>query len=184
VRGFRGRTLVIVGAVLVLAACSSSSKSSTTTTTLAKSSTTTTTLAKASANGGSVLASTTTTTSGAAGTAALKVVTNAMLGKQIMVAASGKTLYLYMPDGTSTTSKVPAGLKAAWPAVTISGAPAIGAGLDKTKLAVETQPDGTKQVSYNGHLLYTFSGDAGPGTASGEGLGDIWFVLSPAGAKA
>ena len=42
---------------------------------------------------------------------------------------------------------------------------------------------GTSQVSYNGHLLYTFVGDKAPGDAVGQGLGGIWFVLSPAGEK-
>src|SRR5712691_6391298 len=95
--------LVIDGAVMAVAACSSSSKSS---------------------------ASTSTTLASAA-TATLAVVTNTRLAKQIIVDGSGKTVYLYMPDGTSTTSKVPAGLKAAWPALTVSGAPTVGAGLEK-----------------------------------------------------
>ena len=159
-RAWRGRALVIVGAVVAVAACGSSSKPSTP---AAPASTSTTYNAYPSA-------STTTTTSGPAATptTTLKVVKNTKLG-QIIVAASGKTVYLYVPDGTSTTSNVPAGIKAAWPAVTVSGAAAVGAGLDKAKLAVETQPDGTKQVSYGGHLLYTFTGDSGPGAASGQG---------------
>jgi predicted lipoprotein with Yx(FWY)xxD motif len=88
-----------------------------------------------------------------------------------------------MPDGTSTTSKVPAALKSVWPAVTVSDTSTVGAGLDKTKIAVHPQTDGTKQVAYNGHLLYTFQGDAASGSANGERLGGIWFVLSPAGIK-
>jgi predicted lipoprotein with Yx(FWY)xxD motif len=172
-RSWRRSTLVIVGAVVALAACGSSSKSST------SSSSSATTSPGYNAYPSTSVSS---TTSVAPATATLKVAKNTKLG-QLIVAASGKTVYLYMPDGTSTTSKVPAGLKGAWPAVTVSGTAAVGAALDSAKLAVETQPDGTKQVSYNGHLLYTFSGDAGPGTASGQGLGGIWFVLSPAGAK-
>ena len=88
-----------------------------------------------------------------------------------------------MPDGTSTTSKVPSTLKVVWPAVTVTGTPTVGSGLDKSKLTVETQPNGTKQVSYDGHLLYTFQGDLKSGTANGQGLGGIWFVLTPAGVK-
>ena len=164
---------------MALSACSSSSKSSTSTTTAAGAGTSTTSSAY-----NSYPSASTSTTLASAATATLAVVTNTKLGKQIIVDGSGKTVYMYMPDGTSTTSKVPAGLKAAWPAVTVSGTPTVGAGLDKAKLAGDTQPDGTKQVAYNGHLLYTFQGDSGPGAASGEGLGGIWFVLSPAGTKA
>jgi hypothetical protein len=32
------------------------------------------------------------------------------------------------------------------------------------------------QVAYNGHPLYTYSGDSAPGQANGEGFGNIWFV--------
>lgn len=164
----------LVGTAVLLAACSSSSKSST-------SKTTTTPAPVVSTTSSSP--STSTPSTSVAAHATLAVVTNSKLGKQIIVAASGKTVYLYVPDGTSTTSKVPAALKSVWPAVTASGTSTVGASLDKTKLAVDPQPDGTKQVAYNGHLLYTFQGDAAPGSASGERLGGIWFVLSPAGTK-
>jgi predicted lipoprotein with Yx(FWY)xxD motif len=88
---------------------------------------------------------------------------------------------MFQPDGASTSSQVPANIKANWPAVT--GAATVGAGLDQSKIAVQPQSDGTNQVMYNGHLLYTFVGDSKPGDAAGQGLGGIWFVLSPAGEK-
>jgi predicted lipoprotein with Yx(FWY)xxD motif len=65
----------------------------------------------------------------------------------------------------------------------VTGAATVGAGLDQTKVAVQMQSDGTSQVMYNGHLLYTFVGDTKPGDATGQGLGGIWFVLSSAGEK-
>jgi len=165
--------VVLVGAVVMAAACSSSSKSSTSTTTTAA--------------GVSTSTSPTPSSGPPRGSAAtrgiLGVATNTKLGVKIVVAASGKTVYLYMPDGSSRISKVPAAIKAVWPPVTASGTPTVGSGLDQAKLALRSQPDGTKQVAYNGHLLYTFQGDASPGTANGERLGGIWFVLSPAGTK-
>jgi predicted lipoprotein with Yx(FWY)xxD motif len=108
---------------------------------------------------------------------------NTKLGKQIVVDSSGKTVYLYEPDGTSTTSQVSPGIKANWPAVTATAAPTVSSDLDSSKVATQAQPDGTKQVSYNGHLLYLFVGDSAPGDASGQGLGGNWFVLAPAGEK-
>jgi predicted lipoprotein with Yx(FWY)xxD motif len=175
----RGRVMsvLLVATVVLLAACSSSSKSSTSTTTVSTTST------SSSTSSSSVVPSSSTPSTSVAAHATLTVVTNSKLGKQIIVDASGKTVYLFMPDGTSATSKVPATLKSAWPAVTVSGASTVGAGLDKAKIAVHSQSDGTKQVAYNGHLLYTFQGDAAPGSANGERLGGIWFVLSPAGIK-
>jgi predicted lipoprotein with Yx(FWY)xxD motif len=93
------------------------------------------------------------------------------------------TVYLFMPDGTSKTSTVPAGIKANWPPVKASGTPTAGSGLDQSKLTVNMQADGTDQVAYGGHLLYTFVGDKAAGDANGQGLGSVWFVVSPAGNK-
>jgi predicted lipoprotein with Yx(FWY)xxD motif len=158
-----------VAASVVLAACGSSSK---------KASNSTTTVSPANP--------TTTVASGApaAGGATLAAATNSKLGKQIVVDSAGNTVYLFVPDGTSKTSTVPSAVKANWPAVKgPSAAPTVGAGLDQSKVAVNMQADGTDQVSYGGHLLYTFSGDKAPGDANGQGLGGNWYVLSPAGDK-
>ncbi len=45
------------------------------------------------------------------------------------------------------------------------------------KLSVVTDANG-QQVEYNGHLLYTYSGDAAPGQTNGEGLFGKWFVAT------
>jgi Secreted repeat of unknown function len=45
-----------------------------------------------------------------------------------------------------------------------------------------TRSDGNPQVTYNGHPLYTYSGDQNPGDTNGQGLtnfGGGWFALSP-----
>ncbi|TMC88875.1 MAG: hypothetical protein E6J10_02220 [Chloroflexi bacterium] len=43
------------------------------------------------------------------------------------------------------------------------------------------RPNGCKrqQVEYNGHPLYTYSGDTAPGRTNGEGLLGKWFVSTP-----
>jgi hypothetical protein len=46
------------------------------------------------------------------------------------------------------------------------------------------RPDGTSQVTYNGHPVYHFQGDHNPGETNGEGItafGASWFALSPSG---
>ena len=91
-------------------------------------------------------------------------------------------MYLYSPDGANTTSQVSAGLKQAWPPVTATDATA-GSGIDASKLSLQTQPDGSKQVAYNGHLLYTYVGDKAAGDANGQALGGIWYVLTADGEK-
>jgi len=160
--------VTFVLAVLVVG-CGSSSKSSTSSATTVKQ------------------AHTSTTVKGKGGTSArpvvLKVGTNPKLKKKIILNAAGKTVYVYVPDGEGKTSKVPRPLQSVWPAVTTGAKiPTVAAGLSPGKLRVETQPGGKRQISYNGHLLYLFSGDRSRGVANGQGLGKVWFVLSPSGA--
>ena len=155
-------------ALLLAAACSSSSSP-----TVGASS------SRSSSSSSSSSAAATSSAS-TAGAATLDVATNATLGKQIVVAA-GRTVYLFVPDGSSTTSQVPASIKANWPAVTAANTPTAGNGIDASKLTAAMQSDGTEQVVYNGHLLYFFVGDTAPGDAKGEGLVSNWYVVSPAG---
>ena len=105
--------------------------------------------------------------------------TAAGMDQSAIVDAYGHPLYLYTPDGSGTASKA-GGLLGLWPAVAWSGTPAVGGGLDQSKAAVYVQHDGTRQLSYNGHLLYTFVYDFTPGTATGDGE-TSFYLLSPAG---
>ena len=165
--------ILFLGAVLLTAACSSDSKTSASSTS-SSSSTSTSSSSSSAATGSS--------SSAATGGTTLSTATNAKLGKAILVDSKGVTVYLYDPDGTNTTSQVSAGLKQAWPPVTATQATA-GAGLDASKISLQAQPDGTMQVAYNGHLLYTYVGDKAAGDANGQGLGGIWYVLTADGNK-
>jgi predicted lipoprotein with Yx(FWY)xxD motif len=114
----------------------------------------------------------------------LRVANSSVAGGPILVNSYGITLYLFLPDGASTKSKVPAGaVKAAWPAVAWSGAPTVGPGLSAAKIKIDAQADRVPQVAYNGHLLYTFVSDTKPGDVTGEGVAGF-YVVSPAGAAA
>ena len=168
--------LVITTAVVSLAACGSSSKpsSGSTTTTSATTGTSTSTAAPPPS---SVAKPKTVLT--------LRLLRNAKLGKQILVTPAGKTLYLYVPDAMSTTSTVPAAIKANWPEWTApAGTIGVGAGVIRAKVAVHKQADGVRQVAYNGHLLYTFIGDTKPGDVTGQGLGGVWYAVLATGVKA
>jgi predicted lipoprotein with Yx(FWY)xxD motif len=111
------------------------------------------------------------------------VATNATIGQPILVDGQGLTVYMFEPDGTNTTSQVPAAIAANWPPVAVTGSPTAGDGADQSLLGSATQADGSSQATYNGHLIYTFAGDSAPGDAAGQGLGGVWFVLSAAGDK-
>ena len=56
-----------------------------------------------------------------------------------------------------------------------------GEGVDSTLLGTITRDDGTTQVTYNGWPLYYFAGDTAASDTAGQGLGGVWFLVSPTG---
>jgi len=103
----------------------------------------------------------------------------------VLVDADGMTLYLFTQDDGTTTGASPE-LQMAWPPLTVASedAAVAGEGVDAALLGTAPQEDGTIWVTYNGHLLYRFANDTGPGVTSGHGVGDVWFALTPAGEPA
>ena len=58
--------------------------------------------------------------------------------------------------------------------------PSPGPGVTGT-LATIKRSDGTTQVTYNGHPLYTYAGDTAPGQAFGNNLnlnGGLWHEMT------
>ena len=100
----------------------------------------------------------------------------------ILVDQKGNTLYVFLQD-TGDTSTCTGDCAATWPALIAKGEVKAGGGggVDESLLGTSARDDGTMQVTYNGHPLYYFSGDQAPGDTNGQGIGDIWFVVSPAG---
>ncbi len=90
----------------------------------------------------------------------------------ILVSGSGLPLYFYEPD-TATTSRVTGELAALWPPLLANGPTARGAA---GTLATVTTASG-RQVTYNGHFLYTFAEDS-PGIVTGQGVQNF-FVATP-----
>jgi predicted lipoprotein with Yx(FWY)xxD motif len=113
--------------------------------------------------------------------AAIVKVANSDLGS-ILSDAGGRTLYAFTKDGKGTGRSACEGqCIATWPALTASGTPLAGGGVDATLLATIQRNDGTAQVSYNGWPLYFYGGDVKPGQAQGQGINGVWFVVSPQG---
>jgi predicted lipoprotein with Yx(FWY)xxD motif len=104
------------------------------------------------------------------------------LGK-ILVNSQGRTLYLFKKDSGRKSACTGACAKF-WPPLLASGKPTAGHGASASKLGTIRRSDGKRQVTYNGHPLYTFQQDTKAGQTHGQGLtafGAAWFTLSAAG---
>jgi predicted lipoprotein with Yx(FWY)xxD motif len=165
-RLFSFAALAVVSA-LVLAACGGSSKSSSSTT------------SSTSAYGGAPSKSSAPTSSGAASVVSTKTTS---LGT-FLVDGQGRALYLWDADHgpMSTCTGVCA---QAWPPLTTSGTPKASGGVKSSLLGTVKRADGTREVTYAGHPLYTFTGDSAAGQTAGQGssaFGAPWWVVSTGG---
>jgi predicted lipoprotein with Yx(FWY)xxD motif len=97
-------------------------------------------------------------------------------GTTVLTNAKGFTLYSFAPD-TPATSKCYGSCAAYWPPVT--GTLAAGSALPG-RVGTIKRTDGTEQLTYNGHPLYTYVGDSAPGQARGNNLnlnGGLWHEV-------
>jgi len=131
------------------------------------------------AAGGSATA--TPTAAAAMGPASVMVAKNDALGS-FLVDAKGMTLYLFTND-TPNTTVCYGKCAVAWPPLLTTGAPVAGDGVDASKLGTTKRTDGTTQVTYNGWPLYYYIKDLKAGDTTGQNVGSVWFVISPAGDK-
>jgi predicted lipoprotein with Yx(FWY)xxD motif len=108
-----------------------------------------------------------------------------------VLVSGGRTVYLFEKDtpasgSTPASSACTGACATAWPPVTATGAPHAGPGVQADLLGTTTRPDGSTEVTYAGHPLYWFSGDAAPGDVNGQGstaFGAGWYVVAPNGQK-
>jgi len=97
-------------------------------------------------------------------------------GTTVLTNAKGFTLYSFAPD-TPASSKCYGSCAVYWPPVT--GTTAAGQGLPG-KVTTITRTDGSHQLTYNGHPLYTYIADTAPGQARGNNLnlnGGLWHEV-------
>lgn len=118
----------------------------------------------------------------ASGSAAVVKTANGSLGTHL-VDSKGRSLYLWVADKGST-STCSGACAQAWPPLTTTGKPQVGADAKSALLGTTKRADGTLEVTYAGHPLYYFAGDAKPGQTTGqgnEGFGAYWWVVAPNG---
>ena len=116
---------------------------------------------------------------GSAGAAAAGLKTASIGGVTVLTNSKGFALYTFALDKGSTSACTGA-CAAAWPPQTAL------AGV-KSPYSTTKRSDGSAQLTFNGHPLYTFTGDTVPGKASGNGVnafGGLWYEVPASGAAA
>jgi predicted lipoprotein with Yx(FWY)xxD motif len=123
--------------------------------------------------------------SGEAGSAVVSLGNAQKLG-MVLVDSNGMTLYDFHKD-KGTTSSCYSPCAEGWPPLLTEGEATVGNGATASKLGTTERKDGTTQVTYAGHPLYTFVEDKKPGEANGNDVsafGGQWYALKGNGEEA
>jgi predicted lipoprotein with Yx(FWY)xxD motif len=98
----------------------------------------------------------------------------------VLATGHGAPLYLLTadPSGGSSCSGVCA---KQWPPLIATGKPAAGSGVSQSLLSSFKRADGSAQVLYAGHALYTHPGTSATAVAGTASDGGIWYLVSPSG---
>ena len=96
----------------------------------------------------------------------------------VLVDGDGFTLYIFTndSDGVSACS---GDCAANWPPLTTTQSEVSAPEGADGEFTLFERDDGSMQVVYEGQPLYRFAADTAPGEATGEGVGDVWFVARP-----
>jgi predicted lipoprotein with Yx(FWY)xxD motif len=113
----------------------------------------------------------------AAASTGVSLKTTTIGGTTVLTNARGFTVYWFAPD-IPITSRCYGSCAAYWPPVT--GTATATPGLPG-RIGTITRTGGARQLSYNGHPLYTYIADSAPGQAKGNNLnlnGGLWHEVS------
>jgi predicted lipoprotein with Yx(FWY)xxD motif len=97
--------------------------------------------------------------------------------------AAGITLYDFAADKGGTSSCY-GSCATYWPPVIASGTPEVSGAAMASLLGTTKRTDGTMQITYGGHPLYTYAADKAPGDTKGQGInenGGLWWLVGPDG---
>jgi predicted lipoprotein with Yx(FWY)xxD motif len=102
----------------------------------------------------------------------------------ILATGLGATLYDFVPDTPTHSACVNDGCVFQWPPLAAPSSVLVGPGVNASLIGTLKRNDGSIQLSYGGHPLYTYGMDVVPGTVTGQAIdqdGGLWYVLSPSG---
>lgn len=102
----------------------------------------------------------------------------------VLTTADGLTVYWFAKD-TMSESNCNSSCATYWPPVLGKAVAATGTSLPHGFGTIK-RADGQTQATYDGHPLYTYTGDTAPGQLNGNGLsasGGLWWAVTPSGTK-
>jgi len=104
-------------------------------------------------------------------------VTTTSLGK-IVVDGKGMSAYFFDRDTANSGSSACAGQCAViWPAITSTSEVPVVSGITGKVGTIGS----THQITINGRPIYTYLYDTALGSTNGQGVSNVWYVVSPAG---
>jgi predicted lipoprotein with Yx(FWY)xxD motif len=109
----------------------------------------------------------------------VNVATDPTLG-EILVDGEGMVLYMFTKDEPNVSNCAGQCLEA-WPPLVAKGEVKAGEGVEDALFGEADLPDGSKIVTYNEMPLYYWVNDKEPGQTTGQGVNDVWYVVSPEG---
>ena len=117
-------------------------------------------------------------------TGTVKAAKNATYGS-LLVSSSGLTLYHLTSEKPGSIACIGT-CATVWPPLVLSSSAKVksGSGITASKLGTIMRPDGRLQVTYNGLALYRYAPDKKAGEVKGQGVGGVWFAVTPAGTLA
>jgi predicted lipoprotein with Yx(FWY)xxD motif len=116
--------------------------------------------------------------------ARLTAVRHPQLGA-VVTDATGFTLYRFDKDTAKPpTSNCVADCAVTWPPALAGDGEVAVEGIDHSLIGTITRPDGSRQITIAGWPAYQYAGDTQAGDVTGQGVGGVWFALTPQGGKA
>ncbi|MGD9712049.1 MAG: cupredoxin domain-containing protein [Thermomicrobiales bacterium] len=91
---------------------------------------------------------------------------------------AGMTLYLFSNDTMAGESTCYDDCATNWPPFTAEEPLSLPLGVGGELTLIE-RTDGSTQVAYNGMPLYYFARDQQAGDLTGQGVGDVWWIVAP-----
>jgi predicted lipoprotein with Yx(FWY)xxD motif len=107
----------------------------------------------------------------------------------VVVDGTGFTLYRFDKDKPKPSkSNCNGSCATQWPPVVVASAAEAKAvkldGVDAAVVGTVKRADGKLQLTIGGWPVYRYSGDKAAGDTTGQGVGKVWFAVTPAGKKA